>query len=506
MHEPGLHLTRRSPPLEEGCRIAGRYRLGGRVEARTDLHQYEAWDEENARWVLLVVEHTPSVRDARLVHHGIAQREDVGCIGEWFVSVIDPGPGEGLPRLLGRLGAGTPLDLESTMIVGLGLCEALTHVGRWGLYHGDLSARALHVSPQLDPVLLDFPSNPGGRLSPAAIPFASPERLLGHAGDTRSDVYAIAALLYTLRVGHPPFGWNEHQAREGHFYDAVIAHPRIPEPVMEVLLTALEKPPRLRYPDPHALATALTEAYERAAGWSEDEPLPGFGGDETEEVPLEEAETVRARAIPVLSPDPGTTWESFTRDEPLELLPTADDLSLPAALAADPLSEIELELDDSDDRTLELGPDMLDLLADQPELPRAELPRAELPPTTGRRFPGDRLARPAYIPAAAPPPAPRSVPYFTSPAPIAASRQPVRRRMEPDSLEMEMDPAAPDDVYLGQHPDEWVDTLPPARPRETTVIEEESLPLMVLAAVCALAVGMASAASVLAFLLAQITL
>ncbi len=288
----GSHARARTPAphLDEGSRVAGRYRIGGRTENRRDQQVYDAWDERIERWVHLTVSRRPAVRDARLVHDGIAQPEEVGCIGSWFVSVLDPGIGESLGRLLGRLSPETPLDLESWMIFGLGLCEALDHAGRFGVVHGDIGTRAIHVTPQFDPVLLGFPVRPNGPISKASRAFASPERILGHDPDAASDVYSVAALLYTLRTGEPPFGWSDEEAREGHLYHLLEAHPRIPGRVMRELQTAMEKPARLRHPTLRHFADAMSAAYQASVdGWlAEDLPdsVPGLEDDTTEEVAL----------------------------------------------------------------------------------------------------------------------------------------------------------------------------------------------------------------------------
>ncbi|MEZ4317781.1 MAG: hypothetical protein R3F61_09765 [Myxococcota bacterium] len=479
--------------------MAGRFRLGARIGVGPDQLSYEAWDEATSRWVQLFVQSGPTVLDGRLVHVGIAQREDVGCIGEWFVSVLDPGAGEPLPRLLGRLGPTMPLDLESLMILGLGVCEALSHTGRWGLFHGDLGTRSLHVTPQLDPVIVDFPAHPGSRLSASSVPFASPERLLGHEGDARSDVYSIAALLYALRAGQPPFGWSEHSAREGHFYTPVAAHPSIPPAIMDVLATAMEKPARLRYPDPGALACALSDAYEMVAGaWTDEEVTAGPGREPVrEEVALEEADTVKTRQ-PVFLDDPGTSWEAFVQFEDPES--SIDDLDLGSAISGD------------DDRTLELGPEMLDLLPSEVPTPREPVARAPLfgsapkplshrapPPTTGRRFQRPEPVRQAYVP-----PEPLQPAVFDLNAAFPEGADDLELGTHVGYAEVEGYADA-----VGYADPEWADTLPPAMGRKTDpfeLLEDESLPMLLIGALCALVIGMAGGVSVIAFLLAQIKL
>jgi hypothetical protein len=538
-----------APHLEQGCRVAGRFRIGGRTENRRDRQCYDAWDEAVERWVILTVSRRPAVRDARLVHPGIAQPQEVGCIGSWFVSVLDPGVGESLGRLLGRLGPESPLDLESWMIFGLGLCEALEQAGRFGLVHGDIGTRSIHVSPRFDPVLLGFPARPDGSLSKASRAFASPERILGHAPDFRSDVYAVAALLYTLRAGVPPFGWSDDAARDGHLYRQLEAHPRIPGRVMRELQRGMEKPARLRHPTVRHFADAVSAAYEASAeGWLAEE-VCALDEDTTEEVALIEptgfdlSDYDAFDELPTelpgeddleLGPDAfeppiDPVWESMSTDD---LMRGPDDLTLEDEDLAPALPPVESgrglarrlagpaagakrtqrgqpvarlhdlvqgrlalpAVGEMNDETLELGVDMLDLdgdvtlelgpqyLATPPASahtpppqtgPRAHRPAApEQGASRGRSMPRQRLADRAPSPGAAA----RAPVAFVPPAPLSVRNH------------------APD---FG-----WSDTMDPPTPGLPTELGPDGvdahLPAILLAALCAIAVGMAGAASVLA--------
>jgi len=484
MLEPALRIARTAPDLEEGCRVAGRYRLGARIENRHNRRRYEAWDERRDRWVQLIVQASPGAPDARLANEGIAQPAEVGCIGAWYVSVLDPGPGEGVARLIGRL-AEAPLDLESLMIIALGVCESLEHTGRWGLHHGSLGTGSLHISPSFDPQILDFPAIPGEPLSKSAVIFGSPERQLGHGGDASSDVYALGALLYTLRTGKPPFGWSNRAAREGHLYGSVPCDSRIPAPLMEVLQNAMEKPPRLRYPDTTSFGIALSEAYEKIAGGYADESIPGLD-ERTEEVSLEEVTT----------------------------------------------DVLELELDEQTDATLQLSRDMLEYV---PPRPRALAPAAlgfalggpddfEL---TGTWESPVQLATPTtiegeddfeltgtYLPGALLQAQPYDLPDPTSEIGV-----------EPDADDLELSgtyeqlcpmplypadsippPSAFRSAHLYDSADEgrWVDPVGLAWPRDR--LDDEALPLLVLAATSSLVLGFAGAISVFAVLLAGLAL
>jgi eukaryotic-like serine/threonine-protein kinase len=91
-------------------------------------------------------------------------------------------------------------------------------------------------------------------------PYLAPEQARGDPVDTRTDVYALGALLFELVTGRPPFTGDEplgivHQ----HLHDAP-PDPRALAPVGDALagamLRALAKDPDQRYPDPRDLVAA----------------------------------------------------------------------------------------------------------------------------------------------------------------------------------------------------------------------------------------------------------
>lgn len=90
----------------------------------------------------------------------------------------------------------------------------------------------------------------------------SPELLLGHATDIRSDVYAIGIILYELIVGQPPFRPNSLEEAMHLHIEAAPPPPRslkpdLPEAIERVILKALAKDPADRYLSMKDMALAL---------------------------------------------------------------------------------------------------------------------------------------------------------------------------------------------------------------------------------------------------------
>ncbi|MEZ4323517.1 MAG: OmpA family protein [Myxococcota bacterium] len=247
--------------LRDGTRVGGRFRLGQLVERGPDLAVFDGLDEETGHEVLVRFQPGASQHDARLDHPGIAQFTDQGCIGSWFASVLDPGEGEALSSVLRNLGA-DHVPAEQLVILGVDLLQALDHAHAHGLFHGNLGIHSLHLTPEWGTVILDFPEDLSV-LRDEALPFASPERLNGNRGDARSDVYAVAALLYSLGAGSPPFGLSPHQARDGHLYQELPQHPNLANALYEVLANAMAKHPEHRYPTAAGFSEALLDAFQR---------------------------------------------------------------------------------------------------------------------------------------------------------------------------------------------------------------------------------------------------
>lgn len=109
----------------------------------------------------------------------------------------------------------------------------------------------------------------GQEISPNRLTYTvSPELLLGHSTDTRSDVYTLGVILYDLLAGRPPFmPQNLDEARQLHI-DAKPPDPRsinadLPEAVQKILLKALAKDPSERYISAKEMAQAFAACLEQ---------------------------------------------------------------------------------------------------------------------------------------------------------------------------------------------------------------------------------------------------
>jgi len=92
--------------------------------------------------------------------------------------------------------------------------------------------------------------------------YMAPEQVKGKRGDERTDIYSLGAILYEMMTGRVPFeGQNAYMVMNARLIGDPIApratNPEIPPEVEEILLHALEREPKDRYPSAEAMKAEL---------------------------------------------------------------------------------------------------------------------------------------------------------------------------------------------------------------------------------------------------------
>ena len=176
------------------------------------------------------------------------------------------------PPHLGKLAASQPLSLTRALEIGIQLAGAVETIHRVGYLHRDIKPASILLTPFGRPVLGDFGiAAPIGlsieqdEFGGASPPWASPEQQLDQESLTpASDVYALAATIYTLLAGRSPHVDVSGADRNDQLsmLDRVL-HRAIPpigrRDVPEQLERVLAKSPRGRYASAVALARALQQ-------------------------------------------------------------------------------------------------------------------------------------------------------------------------------------------------------------------------------------------------------
>ena len=118
-------------------------------------------------------------------------------------------PGDSLERIL----AAGPVDFEQAKSIVAQVGQALLEAQKVGLDHRDVAPKNVLVSASGDVKVINFPlAVPiNDRVSGVAA-YLSPEQVQGKPVDQRSNTYSLAAILYHLLTGEPPFHGASVQA------------------------------------------------------------------------------------------------------------------------------------------------------------------------------------------------------------------------------------------------------------------------------------------------------
>jgi serine/threonine protein kinase len=214
----------------------------------------------------------------KLDHPSVVKIYDFGEVGSLFYIVMEFISGYNLDQARQLF---KHADLIQLLQIGREICLTVDYMHHHGVLHPGTKPENIMLKPGLEgskawtPVIINLgllrPNREvlaSGNISSRRLVYlVSPELLLGHNTDIRSDVYALGLTLYDMLVGQPPF-WppNLEEARRLHVETPVPPpqqlNPKLPEPVAQVLLQALAKDPADRFLNAKGMAQALERCIE----------------------------------------------------------------------------------------------------------------------------------------------------------------------------------------------------------------------------------------------------
>lgn len=171
------------------------------------------------------------------------------------------------PNLQVRYRAGRFSEAE-TLRVGIQIAGAVETAHRAGILHRDIKPANILVTDYGRPALTDFgiaATTAAGGSAAFSAPWAPPEAIgSGRASDARSDVYSLAATLYTLLAGRTPFEIPGASNTTVDLLDRIntaplpkIGRSEVLPATEQVLATGMARNPDDRYPSAMAFARAL---------------------------------------------------------------------------------------------------------------------------------------------------------------------------------------------------------------------------------------------------------
>jgi len=151
------------------------------------------------------------------------------------------------------------------------ICGALDYAHDRGVLHRDVKPSNILTAADGAIRLVDFGiarmlddvrNRIGAADASGTVVFMSPEQLLGEAVDRRSDIYSLAATVYEMLAGRPPFSDGRIIARISTEAAEPVAH--LPAAINDVLLRGLAKSPADRHGRCEEFLAALSAAAKYA--------------------------------------------------------------------------------------------------------------------------------------------------------------------------------------------------------------------------------------------------
>jgi TonB family protein len=216
---------------------------------------------------------------AQLNHNNIIHIYDLGKIQSSYYIAMEYIDGYDLKTILRRgQERDTPMTVELALFIASKIASALDYAHRkrdfeekdMGIVHRDVSPQNVLISQEGDIKLCDFgiakaaskASHTQAGALKGKLQYMSPEQAWGRAIDRRSDVFALATVLFELLTARKLFtGDNElsilEQVREARVQPPSLYNDEVTPEVDKIVLKALQKDPANRYQSAGEMARDL---------------------------------------------------------------------------------------------------------------------------------------------------------------------------------------------------------------------------------------------------------
>jgi serine/threonine protein kinase len=244
---------------------------------------YRAYDLLTGKEVVLKIPNRASIGDPAQYERFQRELEVMRTLDHPAIQKgIDSGQFNATPYLVTRLISGesmralvnaqAPMAAEPALALIIKIAAGLAHCHEHGIIHRDLKPENILITPEGDPVILDFGlalTRKAYRVTYANLSgaagtpdYMAPEQIEGQRGDQRTDIYALGTMLYELLTGHLPFEGDNPMAvmalhLQAHAPRLDRAVPDIPPGLAALVARALQRNADDRYPTMAALIQDL---------------------------------------------------------------------------------------------------------------------------------------------------------------------------------------------------------------------------------------------------------
>lgn len=164
-----------------------------------------------------------------------------------------------------------PVTIDELCRLMIPVCKAVHELHRHNIIHLDLKPENIRNREDSHTVLLDFGTAHQSQLpdmytiaheqQPITMDYVAPEQLFGIRTDSRSDLYAIGAILYELATGQPPFPNANLLTVKRRLYiqpkPPRVINPEVPGWLQEIILRCLAIRPEDRFHTAKEIAYGL---------------------------------------------------------------------------------------------------------------------------------------------------------------------------------------------------------------------------------------------------------
>jgi serine/threonine-protein kinase len=237
-----------------------------------------------------------------LHHPAILRGLDAGQYNRTPYLVTELVEGQSLRSLID---AGAPLPLEQALPLVRKIADGMAYCHENGVIHRDLKPENILVTPEGQPVIMDFGlaltkgahrvtySNLSATMGTPD--YMAPEQIEGQRGDARTDVYALGTIFFEMLAGRPPFTGDSNMAVMAQHMNSLAPRldrlqPGVSPQAAAIAARCLQRNPDDRYPSMRALIDALDHpetadlaildqapAPSRGPGWLNSMPIRAVG-------------------------------------------------------------------------------------------------------------------------------------------------------------------------------------------------------------------------------------